>query len=310
MIIKVATLGDKWLNATQVQQLLNNTDPSVEIFLDFKHEGPSIQALGLVDMLDRHCAQTGRDTGSISIVKNPNVTEQTPYRNLTTGIRGLSHFFEMTKDYWTAAIPASEGAQPFAYFMGRRTFSRARMLYDLWHDNQTLLSVMNTASAPPWVDDSGINLEKRDDWIDSTVVDWINHCPVNSIDSHAVKDQYVRHPVTNRDILAHYGRFQVEIVAETFTIGDTFFPTEKTLRPVMAAKPVLIYGPRNFLQRLRDLGFETYNAFWDESYDQFEGPPRWNLIKQIMPTVVFNSDVQAVADRNRLHLKNLINGQV
>ena len=46
-------------------------------------------------------------------------------------------------------------------------------------------------------------------------------------------------------------------------------------------KPLLIYGPRYFLRRLRDLGFQTWHQFWDESYDDLEGYPRWLAMRSV-----------------------------
>jgi len=106
--------------------------------------------------------------------------------------------------------------------------------------------------------------------------------------------------------LEHYDQFVTELVAETYTIGNTFFPTEKTLRPVMAARPILVYGPKYFLSRLRDLGFETYSTCWDESYDELEGPARWQAIKKLILQIEVTDVAWAIAYRNRQHLKRMI----
>jgi hypothetical protein len=50
----------------------------------------------------------------------------------------------------------------------------------------------------------------------------------------------------------------------------------------MAAKPVIIFGPQYYLARLRSLGFQTYHDIWDESYDLYSGPERWNLMQKSM----------------------------
>jgi hypothetical protein len=307
IVIPLRVRGDSWTNPTEVKNCLSNIDPSVHVEIDLRHEGPSMQALGIVDMLNQHCVATGRDPETISIVRNPNMHEQTPYKNLTTGIWGVSHFFEMSRKYWTDVAPVSDGACLFGYFMGRRTFARARMLYDLWQQGNTLLSLMTTDEAPPWIEQTApINLEKLDDWLNSDITSWFDCCPVTSIDGHTSRDLRVREPRTNSDLLGYYNQFCIEIVAETFTMGDTFFPTEKTVRPIMAGKPVLVYGPRNYLKRLQDIGFQTYSSCWDESYDQLEGPTRWQAMKETMSTIDINDNFQAIACYNRSHLAKLI----
>jgi hypothetical protein len=71
-----------------------------------------------------------------------------------------------------------------------------------------------------------------------------------------------------------YSIFDIELVAETYCHGDTFFVTEKTVRPIVAGKSMMVYGPQNYLARLRDLGFQTWNHIWDETYDQLTGALR------------------------------------
>jgi hypothetical protein len=105
------------------------------------------------------------------------------------------------------------------------------------------------------------------------------------------------------------------MVCESYTIGDTFFPTEKTIRPISAGKPMLVYGPKNFLARLRALGFQTYGNCWSENYDQQEGPERWKAIQQIITELINLNDFQRaqlldqaqnIAIYNRRHLAELI----
>ena len=302
--IPMTICGDIWVNPTEVKNLLENTDSSVLIRLDFQHEGPSMYSLGIVDMLNQYCADTGRNPGTISIIKNPNKQEHIPYKNST---QDVSHFFDMSRRYWTDTATVADDAKLFGYFMGRRTFARARILYDLWHQGNALLSVMDTVEVPPWVRPSlGITLEQLDEWLTEEIIAWLNQCPVTSIDGHTVRDQYVENPKTNADLLNYYNKFQVEIVTETYTLGNTFFPTEKTVRPIMAAKPFLIYGPKNYLQRLKDLGFETYSNCWDESYDQYEGPDRWQAMKHIMSTVAVGTTAQSIAQQNRMYLAKMV----
>lgn len=306
--IHVNVCGDIWVNPQEVLTQLQESDPIQHICLNFQFEGPSIEAIGLVEMLDSICNSTGRKKETILISKNPNTVEKTLYHNNTGS---PSHFFSMCKNYWIEPVPTSTHAKLIGYFVGRRTVSRAVILYELWknHRDLCLLSLMKTDAPDPWIQPSaGFNLETWQDWMTHTefqnFCDWFANCPVKSIDDHSVRDQYKQDHNTNLDLLAFYDQFQIELVAETYTRGNTFFPTEKTVRPIMAAKPFIVYGPRNFLSRLRDLGFETYGNCWDESYDLLEGPARWAAIQKLLSTNL-KAD-QTIADRNRTHLKSMI----
>jgi hypothetical protein len=72
-----------------------------------------------------------------------------------------------------------------------------------------------------------------------------------------------------------YPDFLIDIVAETWTSGTTFFPTEKTVRPMLLKKPFIIFGSRDYLDYLHQMGFKTFCNFWLEDYDGYEGQERY-----------------------------------
>lgn len=79
-----------------------------------------------------------------------------------------------------------------------------------------------------------------------------------------------------------YPNFFIDIVAETFINGNTFFATEKTVRPMLLKKPMIIMGSKNYLLYLRQMGFRTFGDFWNEEYDGFAGPDRFNRIIKLI----------------------------
>jgi len=311
--IRTQVVGDVWSYAQQFKEQLAQTNPDESLAIDLNYEGVSMKAIGMIDLLDEHCRITGRDPATITVINNPNSTEDTGYQNNRTGI---SHFFEKSLAYWSDIKPLIKDPKTFGYFIGRKTISRSAIMYDIWnrYQNHFLLSAMKYNDTAPWIIDPGtVALEHFGDWVSADQTDnfkiWFNHLPVDSIDGHQVEDQYVSSPTTNCDLLKYYDRFRIELVAETFTLGHTFFPTEKTVRPIQAAKPIIVYGPKNFLNNLRVLGFKTYHTCWDESYDQLEGPARWQAIQKILDWVIGNNSwidsANNIANYNRNHLRTI-----
>jgi hypothetical protein len=47
-------------------------------------------------------------------------------------------------------------------------------------------------------------------------------------------------------------------------------------------RPLLVYGPVDYLRNLQNAGFRTFDALWDESYDRFEGPLRWKKMSELI----------------------------
>lgn len=88
---------------------------------------------------------------------------------------------------------------------------------------------------------------------------------------------YYDDPLTN-----FYKEILVDIVVESHVSGKTFFPTEKTLRPMWLKKPFIVFGTKNFLAYLRQMGFRTFGDFWDESYDGYETKDRYKKILTLL----------------------------
>ena len=53
-------------------------------------------------------------------------------------------------------------------------------------------------------------------------------------------------------------------------LGPWPFLTEKTFKPIALEHPFMIYGHSHTLRKLRDLGFETFENLFDESYDEVQ----------------------------------------
>jgi hypothetical protein len=105
-----------------------------------------------------------------------------------------------------------------------------------------------------------------------------------------LKDQEVftigNNTTVHTDQLAEfYTDFLIDIVAETWTAGNTFFPTEKTVRPMLLKKPFIIMGSKDYLCYLRQMGFHTFNEFWSEEYDGYTGRERYLKILELINTL-------------------------
>lgn len=63
----------------------------------------------------------------------------------------------------------------------------------------------------------------------------------------------------------HYESTFVSLVTETLT--ETVFFSEKTFKPILMGHPFILVGGRGSLRKLKELGFKTFDQWWDESYD-------------------------------------------
>ena len=66
---------------------------------------------------------------------------------------------------------------------------------------------------------------------------------------------------------AWYDDTYFSTVVETSQQGVCYWPTDKTFKACAYYHPFLLIGQYHTLKRLKQLGFETYNNIFDESYD-------------------------------------------
>jgi hypothetical protein len=69
------------------------------------------------------------------------------------------------------------------------------------------------------------------------------------------------------DIRAHLNCF-LNIVTETLFDNDSIFLSEKTYKPIYLCQPFIIFGNPHSLKKLKELGYKTFDKWWDESYDE------------------------------------------
>ena len=89
----------------------------------------------------------------------------------------------------------------------------------------------------------------------------------------------------DKNIMSWYNQIFIDVVCEKMITGQTFFPTEKTARPIASKTPFLIMASPNYIKNLRKIGFRSFNKFWDESYDYQQGIQRVESIKAIIDNI-------------------------
>ena len=73
--------------------------------------------------------------------------------------------------------------------------------------------------------------------------------------------------------------------------------TEKIFKPIVARQPFILLGCANNLAYLKSYGFKTFDAWWDEGYDQIEDP-----LKRIQAVVKIVNDICNMSTQELEHL--------
>ena len=108
-------------------------------------------------------------------------------------------------------------------------------------------------------------------------------------------DQYSPNEYDFRDKLTElYQNILIDVVGETFVLGETFFPTEKTTRPMLLKNPFISFASRDHLGYIRQMGFQTFHDFWNEDYDGFETRDRLLRMYQVIQNIASQSQDELV----------------
>lgn len=311
---KLHIFEDQLLNKDQLITLLKETPKDENIILTTSMEGPSLHQCGVVGIL----IASGRDLDKI-VIDTPNYYERLPIKHLYQEQRWNQWFRYCRQAIDVYKInPVGESQARLGCFIGRKNLDRLAILYWLSRRYKCFLSSLR---------EDQINYEHRSDlesWVDNrwSFEEWVRHFNIPSIDNYTVDDQYKsidfeddknQFLQVQLNMLKWYGSFDVELVCETFVRGQTYFPTEKTIRPIIGKKPMLVYGPKNYLKNLQKQGFKTWSSCWDESYDDYEGIERWERMKSVINQINAWGDWEwkpildkaiAIADSNKEYFLN------
>ena len=117
------------------------------------------------------------------------------------------------------------------------------------------------------------------------VTNMLPHMPLYAYNNHDVDEIMSWYDYSRDPGITMYRDIFVDIVSEAHVIGNTFYPTEKIARPMWLKKPFIMFASKDYLCYLRQMGFKTFNDFWSEEYDGYEGRDRFELIIELIETL-------------------------
>ena len=88
------------------------------------------------------------------------------------------------------------------------------------------------------------------------------------LENHEKIDEVVKE--TSNKVNDFYYKSFCNVITETnfFEFADNHHITEKTDKSLFSMQPFIIVSTPFFLRKLKELGFKTFDRWWDESYDE------------------------------------------
>lgn len=291
--------------------LIKNQNRS--ILLKMTPEAPCLNTLGLYSILDQF------DFDSVEII-TANALERHDKYKIT--IVKAWYFFDKFTKLVDPALQIWNQQKLFLCLYGRPTASRLGLV-SYMHKHHAKISRLGCQAHIEDEDErKRFELDKLFQYRAQSLLDFSNiknDFPLTIPNA----GKYERNTVMldQNIFLPVYKDILVDVVAETFVQGKTFFPTEKTSRPIMMKKPMIVMASRNYLDYLHQVGFKTFNDFWSEDYDGYEGKERFLRILELLDTLAKKTtqeleqmyiDMQPILEHNlallqsRLYHKKII----
>ena len=107
----------------------------------------------------------------------------------------------------------------------------------------------------------------------------------------------------------------INIVSETFFFSPEIHITEKTFKPICFMQPFIMMAASGSLQHIREMGFKTFDKFWDESYDSItDNVKRYSAIVKLVEEIAswsnekkleFSHAVKDIVEYNSKHFATM-----
>jgi hypothetical protein len=138
------------------------------------------------------------------------------------------------------------------------------------------------------------------------------NCDFSKYDTYESLLDYSHYSISNTIPIDLYNTCRFQLTVETIinnAFGE-FHLTEKTIKPIIVGMPFVLMASSGYLERLKKLGFKTFESVWDESYDKIEKFE--DRLQAIMNLILFLnnkfnwaanlSKIQEITDYNRMNL--------
>ena len=269
-LIKVQNIdGVIWNFEEKVIDIIKAYHDYGEINISLCNEGPDAELLGLYNVLDLVSEKFNFDKKKITIQTGNLLEKHTEYNIKIDRPRRSTEYFHgqnYLKDHHD--LVCKDIKKHFGIFIGRSNWKRLYLSAIIYlHYKDISIQTFHYESKSDF-HKTHLGLEKllhiKGNQVIQLVEPLINAAPL-------ILDKVQNYPIispSNYEIITHYNDFFVDVVCETFSKGKTFFPTEKIWRPIITKTPFMVQGPVGFLAGLKKLGFKTFDAWWDESYDE------------------------------------------
>jgi hypothetical protein len=248
-----------------------------DLLVDLNGEGPCATSLGLYAMLDNLCDRYRYSKNRIRIYTCNLIEKHDEY--IIVPCAPTKHIDKLQNMLGQESIPIKNidsTTKYFGNFIGHSSRARLAIASYLYSNHRD--KCFQTFHTTPTNEKHREFIGLEDMWLNNykithieNAVDFLKQTPMKY---DPVDDGPILH-MKMYGILGAYSDVFLDMVCNTYISGRTFYMDEKLWRPIITKTPFLIHGPRNFIKNLRQLGFKTFDRWWDEGFS--EDPPDYQV---------------------------------
>lgn len=261
--------GKIWNLEYHIIDICHTMSAGKKLDIHLNQEGPDALQLGLYDLLDKLCERFKYPKKHVSITTCNQVEQHPEYVIKKCPPLYIDSAQEFVQRHQFPIKTFDQDFKHFGLFVGRSNWLRLWLgsLVHSHYRDQAVMTFHYNARSDFHRDHLGFDdlCRKNSSLVtELDVISLLKCCPI-------MNERVESYPIltpAHFNISKLYHTFFLEIVCETYCQGRTFYPTEKTWRPIINRTPFIVQGPRDFLTNLRRIGFRTFNQWFDEGHDE------------------------------------------
>jgi nucleoside-diphosphate-sugar epimerase len=114
-------------------------------------------------------------------------------------------------------------------------------------------------------------------------------------------DKSIDFTLANNITPSNYEQTFLSLVSETLVDSDVLFISEKIWKPIYMGHPFIILGNPQTIKKLKEMGYKTFDKWWDESYDdELDFKKRIEMITNIIKNFEIKSKEQLIGLRQEM----------
>jgi hypothetical protein len=295
----------------RIVDIIKEYQTTGQVDINTNSEGLCLRTAKFYDILDYVCEKFNIDKSKVTITTNNAEELHDMYTIKVVGDHWIANC--KTIFLWNLAKKQSI-LKHIGCFLGKPNWHR--LIISSWLYNNYQKQCLQTIHYDTRDERHRIDAEISDININApyeleSVIDFIKNCPLTLEEGFL---NYTIGPDRHYNIINRYNEIFLDLVVETYVSGTTFFPTEKTLRPIIASTPFIVMGPQGYLLNLQRMGFKTFSNWWDESYDSLGNYDRIQEIQKILKNILTwdqykmsqtLNEMTEILSHNRQHLQSI-----